>query len=46
MSSTLDITGRSEIGLYLLINFESPFLNTGITLANFSLSGKIPVLNT
>ena len=35
---------RIDIGLSLLTEVEAPFLNIGMTLAIFRLSGQIPVL--
>ena len=35
--------GRSDIGLYFLINCLSPFLKIGVTLACFHISGYIEV---
>ena len=39
------MTGRSDIGLYLVKSDSSPLLKTKITLAMFNLSVKIPVFN-
>ena len=41
LSSSLDKTGRTEIGLQLLQSDLLPFpLNTGVTLATFQADGK------
>ena len=35
--------GRRDIGLYILINCLSPFLNIGVTLASFHISEYMAV---
>ena len=41
-SITFEMTGRRDMGLYLLNVALSPFFNIGMTLATFSLFGNVP----
>ena len=41
-SRILENTGRTEIGLKLVIFSASPDLNKGVTFAIFSFLGKVP----
>ena len=44
-SKALLVRGNIEMGLYLLINFLTPVLKIGITLAIFKELGKISCVN-